>query len=272
VTACSAPTTLSGEAAAVSEPVDPRSLKGRTMLVSGGTTGIGFATALAFAREGANIVLLSLGEDAMASACGQIEDLLVPVLGIVGDVTVAAGVEDAVARACRTFGGLDFAFNCAGIPQAANRLEEQTEAEFERIMDIDVKGVWLSMRYEIPAIIASGGGAIVNAASAVGLRGFAQQGIYCGAKHAVVGLTRGYALDHAAEGIRINAVAPGAVNTEMIKGYAAANAEAWPGILARRPMGVLAEPDEVARAVLFLCRDATNTTGSVLPVDGGLLV
>lgn len=264
-------THLRDEGLAVLDSPDRGTLLGRTVLVTGGSTGIGLAVAKLFAHEGAAVVLLSLEQAEVERACNELSYLSSKVVGIVGDVTDPGDVAKAVRAAKTDGGGLHYAVNCAGIPQATMRIGEQTESDYDRIFAVDVKGVWISMKYEIPAILAAGGGAIVNIASAAGLKGFPQQALYCGAKHAVVGLTRSLALDHATEGVRINAVAPGAVNTEMLQTFAAENVEQWPGILARRPMGKLAEPAEVASAVLFLCRDATNTTGAVVPVDGGLL-
>ncbi len=230
---------------------DPR-MKGKTCFVTGGNTGIGFCTAQVFARLGANIVILSIGEEENARARRQIESLGAACLTITG-------------------GGLHYCFNNAGVSQASGLLEQQTADQFQRIMDINVKGVWLSLKHEIPAIIRSGGGAIVNSSSHSGVAGVPKQAIYCASKHAVIGLTRSAALDHARDGVRINAIAPGVVNTAMIQRYARENADLWPEILQRHPMGVTAEPEEVAAAVLFLCRDATKTTGAILNIDCGMI-
>ena len=245
------------------------SLRGKTLLVTGGNTGIGLETAILFARHGADIVLFGIGAALNASALLRIEAIGVGCLAITGDVTSEAAMEGAVGQTMARFGGLHYMFNNAGIAQATSRMQDQTEAEFDRIMSVDVKGVWLGMKHGVPAIISSGGGAVVNASSLAGIKGMPRQAIYCAAKHAVTGLTRAAALDHAKDGVRINAIAPGVVNTEMIRRFAANNADMWESILAMHPMSVVAEPEDVARAVLFLCRDATRTTGSVISIDCG---
>jgi NAD(P)-dependent dehydrogenase (short-subunit alcohol dehydrogenase family) len=246
-------------------------MKGKTFFVTGGNTGIGFCTAQLFARLGANIAILSVGDDVNAQARRQIEAMGASCLVITGDVTREVDVAAAVRETVDHFGGIHYCFNNAGVSQPSGQLEQQTLDQFERIMDVNVKGVWLSLKHEIPAMIRSGGGAIVNSSSHSGVGGVPKQAIYCASKHAVVGLTRSAALDHARDGIRINAIAPGVVNTDMIQRYARENADLWPGILQRHPMGVTAEPEEVAAAVLFLCRDATKTTGSVFNIDCGMI-
>src|SRR6266850_5126306 len=249
---------------------DPR-MKGKTCFVTGGNTVIGFCTAQVFARLGANIVILSIGEEENARARRQIESLGAACLTITGDVTKEADVAAAVRQSVERFGGLHYCFNNAGVSQASGLLEQQTTDQFQRIMDINVKGVWLSLKHEIPAIIRSGGGAIVNSSSHSGVAGVPKQAIYCASKHAVIGLTRSAALDHARDGVRINAIAPGVVNTAMSQRYARENAGLWLEITQRHPMGVTAEPEEVAAAVLFLCRDATKTTGAILNIDCGMI-
>jgi NAD(P)-dependent dehydrogenase (short-subunit alcohol dehydrogenase family) len=247
------------------------SLAGKTLLVTGGNTGIGLETALLFARQGANIVLFGIGDELNLAARVQITALGARCLAITGDVTNEREMAGAVAQTLAEFGCLHYLFNNAGIAQATSRLENQTEAEFDRIMSVDVKGVWLGMKHGVPAIIRSGGGAVVNASSLAGLKGVPMQAIYCAAKHAVAGLTRAAALDHAKDGVRVNAIAPGVVETAMIQRFAAENAGMWDSILAMHPMGVVAKPEDVARAVLFLCRDATCTTGSVFSIDCGCI-
>jgi NAD(P)-dependent dehydrogenase (short-subunit alcohol dehydrogenase family) len=247
------------------------SLHGKTLMVTGGNTGIGLVTAKIFAREGANISILSLGAELNAIAQSEIETLGVRCLTCTGDVTREANMQAAVAQTMEQLGGLHYFFNNAGIAQSGSLLAEQSEAEFDRIIAVDVKGVWLGLKHGIPAIIRSGGGAVVNSSSLAGVKGVPMQAIYCAAKHAVMGLTRAAAIDHAKDGVRVNAIAPGVVNTAMIQRYAAENASMWQSVLDMHPMGVAAEPEEVARAVLFLCRDATKTTGSVINVDSGCI-
>lgn len=244
-------------------------MKGKTFFVTGGNTGIGLATAKRFAGEGANVAILSIGTEVNAVAQREIEALGAECLAVTGDVTSSRDVAAAIDATCERFGGLHYAFNNAGAAQQSSMITEQEEVEFDRLMTLNAKGVWLGMKYEIPAILASGGGAIVNSASASGIQASPKQAIYCATKHAVVGMTRGVALDYADNGIRVNAIAPGVVNTAMIQRYAEANADMWESILAKHPMKVVAEPEEVAAAVLFLCRDATKTTGTVFSIDSG---
>ena len=246
-------------------------MKDKTFFVTGGNTGIGLCTAQIFATLGANVAILSLGESLNEVARAQIEDLGAACLTITGDVTREDDVAEAVHQTVKRFGALHYCFNNAGVSQPNAPIEEQTLDQFQKILDVNVKGVWLSLKHEIPAIMRSGGGAIVNSASHAGLAGVAAQGIYCASKHAVVGLTRSAALDHARDGVRVNAIAPGVVNTAMIQRFAQENARIWPDILQRHPMGVTAEPEEVGAAVLFLCRDATKTTGAVFSIDCGMI-
>jgi NAD(P)-dependent dehydrogenase (short-subunit alcohol dehydrogenase family) len=246
-------------------------MQGKTFFVTGGNTGIGLCTARLFAGLGANIAILSLGEQEHADARSQIESLGAACLILNGDVTREEDVARGVQQTMERFGALHYCFNNAGVSQPATPIESQTVEQFQKIIDVNVKGVWLSLKHEIPAIIRSGGGAIVNSASHAGLAGVAAQGIYCASKHAVVGLTRSVALDHARSGVRVNAIAPGVVNTKMIQRFASNNAAMWPDILKKHPMGVTAEPEEVAAAVLFLCRDATKTTGAVFSIDSGMI-
>jgi NAD(P)-dependent dehydrogenase (short-subunit alcohol dehydrogenase family) len=246
-------------------------MKGKTFFVTGGNTGIGLVTAQMFASLGANIAILSLGEQQNAQARASMEGLGAACLAITGDVTCEEDVAAAIHRTLDRFGGLHYCFNNAGVSQPIAPIESQTSEEFHRVLQINVKGVWLSLKHEIPALLRSGGGAIVNSASHAGVAGVAGQGIYCASKHAVVGLTRSAALDHARDGVRVNAIAPGVVNTKMIQRFAAENPAIWPQILQKHPMGVTAEPEEVAAAVLFLCRDATKTTGAVFSIDCGMI-
>jgi NAD(P)-dependent dehydrogenase (short-subunit alcohol dehydrogenase family) len=248
-------------------------VQGSTFFVTGGNTGIGFATAKLFAKQGANVAILSLGPELNATAEREIKELGVDCVAITGDVTSAADVQGAIDQVIAHFGRLDYAFNNAGIPQPPSPISEQTEEEFDALVAVDIKGVWLSMRAEIPAMLASGRpGAIVNSASVSGLKAAPRQLIYAACKHAVVGLTKGAALDHAADGIRVNAIAPGIVNTEMIRRFSAANPEMWAEVLKTHLMGVVAEPEDVATAVLFLCRDAAKTTGAVFTIDSARLL
>jgi NAD(P)-dependent dehydrogenase (short-subunit alcohol dehydrogenase family) len=243
---------------------------GKVALVTGGGSGIGRTTALAFARNGAQVVIgdrdvqrgeqtLSMIRDARGTASFRKTDVLVP-----------AEVEALVEHAIATFGRLDVAFNNAGIEGDVRPLVEQTEANYEAVMDVNVKGVWLSMKYEIPRMLKQGGGAIVNSSSVAGVIGFPGIGTYVASKHAVIGLTKTAALEYSAKGIRINAVNPGLIDTEMADRLAAGIGTSKEDLAPLHPIGRIGQAEEVADAVLWLCSaKASFVTGHSLIVDGG---
>ena len=168
-----------------------------------------------------------------------------------------------------TFGRLDFAFNNAGVEQLLTPLPEQTEETYDQIMDINVKGVWLSLKHEIPAMLKTGGGAIVNNSSIAGLIGAATVPIYVASKHAVNGLTKSVALEYAKQNVRVNAVAPGSIETRMFRDFAAAP-EVRQALEGAHPMGRIGQPEEIAGTVVWLCSDSASfVTGQTLPIDGG---
>jgi NAD(P)-dependent dehydrogenase (short-subunit alcohol dehydrogenase family) len=244
-------------------------LAGRTFFVSGANSGIGLATALRFAREGANVAIFARRAHENEQARQQIEALGCACLSLNGDVTDEASFRDAVAATVRHFGSLHYGFNNAGASQSVTPLVDLPLEEFERLMNVNVRGTFLGLKYMIPAIAASQGGAICNCASAAGLVPSALQVAYAAAKFAVVGLTRGSALECAKDGVRVNVVCPGATTGEMWVKFAAENPERAKVALAKHPLGRVGLKEEVADAVLFLCRDATFTTGHALSVDGG---
>jgi len=244
-------------------------LAGKTLFVTGGNSGIGLATALHFAREGADIAILARRADSNAVAKAEIEALGVRCLTIDGSVTDETAVEHAVAATVKAFGRIDCAFNCAGLNQSVTPIESLSLEEFSALMDVNARGTFLSMKYQIPAMRAQGGGAICNCASAAGLIPSAFQVAYAGAKFAVVGLTRGAALEAAKDKVRVNVVCPGATTGEMWLQFAEQHPDRAALALAKHPLGRVGDKEEVAAAVLFLCRDATFTTGHALPVDGG---
>src|SRR5438046_5725647 len=186
------------------------------------------------------------------------------------DVLVAVEIEALVEHTMKTYGRLDLAFNNAGVEGDVKPLIEQTEANYDAVMDVNVKGVWLSMKYEIPRMLKQGGGAIVNCSSVAGLIGFSNVAIYIASKHAVIGLTKTAALEYSAQGIRINAVNPAVIDTEMVDRWAASMNMKKDDLNTFHPIGRIGRVEEVAEAVLWLCSGkASFVTGHSLIVDGG---
>lgn len=242
----------------------------KVAMVTGGTSGIGRETALAFAREGAKVAVSGRREQEGNDTVRLIREAGGEGLFIKADVAVEAEVRALVEQTVAALGGLDCVFNNAGIEQAPGPIGEQDEATYDKIMDINVKGVWLCMKYQLPALFQRGGGAIVNNSSIAGLIGFPGVPIYTASKHAVVGLTRALALEHAKSGVRINAVCPGAVDTDMFERFASSNPGVREQILAMHPMGRMGKPAEIASAVLWLCSEGAGfVTGQTLALDGG---
>jgi NAD(P)-dependent dehydrogenase (short-subunit alcohol dehydrogenase family) len=244
-------------------------LAGRTVFISGANSGLGLATALRFAREGANVAIFARRAAENEQARRLIDAQGGTCLALCGDVTDETSFRDAISATVRRFGGLHYGFNNAGASQSVTPLVELSVEEFERLMAVNVRGTFLGLKYMIPAIKASHGGAICNCASAAGLIPSALQVGYAAAKFAVVGLTRGSALECAKDGVRVNVVCPGATTGEMWLKFAAEHPERAQLALAKHPLGRVGLKEEVADAVLFLCRDATFTTGHAFPVDGG---
>jgi NAD(P)-dependent dehydrogenase (short-subunit alcohol dehydrogenase family) len=188
------------------------------------------------------------------------------------DVTKEDDVRSLVEKSTDKFGRLDYAFNNAGIEESMTPLVDQRSDHFDRIINVNVKGVWLSMKYEIPEMIKSGGGSIVNMSSVAGVMGFPQMPIYIASKHAVLGLTKSAALEYARSGIRINAVAPGAVNTDMAKRVMEGNPQLNQTLTSMHPIGRVAEPEEIADVVSWLLSDKSSfVLGHTLLADGGIV-
>ena len=240
----------------------------KVAIVTGGSTGIGRATALLFARRGAKVVIGDVNAEGRETVA-TIEREGGVALFVETDVRDARQVQNLVAAAVKTYGGLHCAFNNAGILPEGALLADVDEAAFDRVMAVDLKGVFLAMKYEIQHMLKAGGGAIVNNASIAGM--IAEPGIspYVAAKHAVIGLTKAAAIEYAAQGIRINALAPGLVETGMTKHWFEDD-NVRTHLLANTPMGRAAQPEEMAEMVLFLCSDAASfAAGQVFIVDGG---
>ncbi len=247
------------------------SLEGKVALVTGGASGIGRATAIAFAQSGANVVVADLNEGAARDTLQEIERAGVKSLFVKTDVSKEAQCERMVAAARDTFSRLDVAFNNAGIMASyGEKLHESTEEEWDRLMAVNFKGVFLCMKHELRQMLKQGGGVIVNTASAVGRVGTANSVTYPAAKHGVVGMTRCAALQYARDNIRINAVCPGLVETPITQRMR----EMEDGFDARRaafiPMGRICRPEEIAQAVVWLASDAASyVTATSMLVDGG---
>jgi NAD(P)-dependent dehydrogenase (short-subunit alcohol dehydrogenase family) len=244
--------------------------QGKVALVTGGTSGIGRAAAIAYAREGANVVVagrrVAEGEETVRLVRSQgREAIFVPT-----DVAQEQQVKSLIARTLERFGRLDFAFNNAGIEQAPTPFLEQTMETYDQVMDINVKGVWLSMKYEIPAMLKTGGGSIVNTSSGLGVIGMPGIEIYVASKHAVVGLTKSAALEFGKQGIRVNAVLPAAIDTDMFQRFAGENPEFHAQVTALHPIGRIGKSEEIADAAIWLSSSKSSfVTGHSLLVDGG---
>jgi NAD(P)-dependent dehydrogenase (short-subunit alcohol dehydrogenase family) len=240
-------------------------LAGKITLVTGGGSGIGKATSLAFAREDAKVVVAD-GEETVR----LIQDTGGDATFVSADVAQASQVEAMVQEAMRVYGRLDCAFNNAGVSGVRGLIHEYTEDDWDRVIGINLKGVWLCMKYEIIQMLSQGGGAIVNTASVMGLVGGSRSPAYGASKHGVVGLTRTAAVGYAESGIRVNAVCPGYIRTPLIEQGALTDPGGEERIIARHPVGRLGTPEEVAESVVWLCSDAASfVTGHAMAVDGG---
>ena len=248
------------------------SLNNKIAFVTGGGSGIGRATALAFADRGAKVVIADLNTDGGKETQRLIEEDGGEALFVSCDVGDAGEVAAAIDRCVAVYGRLDCAFNNAGILGEMSTTADCSEENFDRIMRVNLKGVWLCMKHEIPQMIRQGGGAIVNASSIAGLVGVAGQPIYVASKHGVTGLTKAVGVEYAQQGVRINAVCPGLIRTDLMERIFKANPELRGEANDWQPMGRVGEPEEVAEAVVWLSSDkASFVVGHTLTIDGGLV-
>ena len=246
---------------------------GKVAFVTGAGSGIGRATALAFGRQDASVVVADRSEESNQETARMIEELGARSLAVKCDVTRAEDVKVALDKAVEAFGRLDFAFNNAGSEQAITATADLTEEEWDRIIDINLRGVFLCMKYEIPLMLEHGGGAIVNTSSGAGVKGFKGQAAYAAAKHGVIGLTKSAALDYASQNIRINAVCPGIIETTMMQRFTGGTPEGRERVIAQEPVGRMGTPEEIGAAVVWLCSDAAAfVVGHAMVVDGGQTV
>lgn len=245
-------------------------LHGKSVLVTGGASGIGRASCMAFAAEGAKVVVADRDlEGGEGTAC-MIRDTGAEAIFVHCDVANAADVDALVKKTVETYGRLDCAHNNAGIAGPSARTGDCREQDWDEVIRVNLKGVWLCMRCELTEMVKQRSGAIVNTASTAGLRGSRLASAYAASSHGIVGLTKSAALDYATDGIRINAVCPGVVDTPMIQTRIAGDAKREAQFKASSPIGRMATPDEIAQVVVWLCSGtASYVTGHVLIADGG---
>ena len=250
------------------------SFKNKVALVTGAGSGLGLATARAFAESGAVVVLADWNEKAARSASEELKAQGHEALAIVCDVADDAQVEAMVQQTVAAFGRLDAAYNNAGVQNILAETADSPRDDFDRVMAINLRGVWSCMKFELQQMRKQGSGAIVNCSSLGGLVGGAERGTYHAAKHGVIGLTKSAALEYAARGIRINAVCPGLIQTPMSdQMIASGQAEALKAMEKSVPMGRVGRPEEIADAVLWLCSEAASyVTGQSISVDGGFIM
>jgi NAD(P)-dependent dehydrogenase (short-subunit alcohol dehydrogenase family) len=244
----------------------------KVVLVTGGGSGIGRASALALAREGAQVVVTDVVAEGGNETVRLIEEAGGKAMFLRCDIADATDVERIIGEVEAKYGRLDCAFNNAGIEGSQAPTAECTEENWDRVLRVNLKGTWLCMKYEIPVMVRHHRGSIVNTASVAGLVGFPGIVAYNASKGGVIQLTKTAALEYATEGIRVNAVCPGVIRTPMVERFLGGSAEAEAAFIAMEPVGRMGTPEEIAEAVVWLCSDASSfVTGDALPVDGGLV-
>ncbi|MEU3861958.1 glucose 1-dehydrogenase [Streptomyces sp. NPDC028722] len=245
-------------------------LDGKVAMITGASSGIGAAAARLFAEEGAAVVLMARRGDRLGQLVAEIRAAGGRALAAEGDVCSPEDVERAVRAAVDTFGSLDAAFNNAGYATVGTPLLEMDDEDYARTMDVNVRGVWNCLRRQIPAMLASGGGAVVNTSSVAGVLASSASAAYVAAKHAVIGLSRAAAREYGDRGIRVNALVVGSTRTEMMDQAIGGSRELEERFEARTLRRRMASPEEIAQAAVWLCSDrAAFVTGAAVPVDGG---
>ncbi len=244
---------------------------GKNALLIGATTGIGRATAMAFARAGANLFISGIGSAEGESLKDEIRSTTrVEVEFVETDVRSAEAMAALHRQAFERFGRIDVAFNNAGVPGKTAPVQELDEADFNLLIEVNLKGIFFGLKHQVPHMIANGGGAIVNTSSLFGVMGFATTAVYCASKWGVIGLTNSVALEVARKNIRVNAIAPGSVMTPLLRGMFGSEQAAKDTVLPMIPMGRISDPSEIAELVLFLSSDAASfITGQAIVIDGG---
>ncbi|MFQ5933325.1 MAG: SDR family oxidoreductase [Dehalococcoidia bacterium] len=243
--------------------------EGKVALVTGGSGGIGRATSLAYAEEGAKVVVADVLVENGQETVRMIEDSGGEATFVEADVSKAAEVEAMVDKVVEAYGRIDFAYNNAGIEGVLVYTHEYPEQMWDKVIDINLKGVWLCMKYEVPYMLKQGGGAIVNTSSIAGLRGAANWSVYTASKHGVIGLTKSAAIEYGPNGVRVNAVCPSIIQTPMYDRALAGHEEQY---IRAHPLRRMGTPEDVARVVIWLCSDSASfVTGQATLVDGGYL-
>jgi NAD(P)-dependent dehydrogenase (short-subunit alcohol dehydrogenase family) len=242
----------------------------KVVLITGAGNGIGRATALAFAEQGASVVVADINRNDGEETVSLIIEAGGIATFILCDVTKDQDVQSMVNGTLETYGKLDIAFNNAGIEIEHSKLADGDEATYDKIMEVNVKGVWRCMKYQIPALLQQTTSAIVNTASIAGLGAAPKMSVYSASKHAVIGLTKSAAVEYGKKGLRINAICPAVIDTEMFRRATQNDPQKEQYVKGLHPVGRIGQPEEVAAAVLYLCSDLAGfTTGIALPIDGG---